>query len=383
MSRTELIPKVLELDQELSQKKGLPTLYHGKTPQNTVSGRLTENNDKYFLRFIPEGTKKQFFKLAFQPGDFDSAFENYKEWTRKLIELDWPWFFGDRRPEKKTVTKKAPSVHGDSISLMESTLVAQDQEPDQLALSETLDGFLTGYSSFRSSPTAAHETTEPDVAVHESTGPHLEQEPGQLTNQDHPVMAVNTETSRLEHDKDRCIIPTSLDQVLEIKESLIPHSGKGVFARMKIPKHTYLGFYFGVPYDEDEFDSLKEGVGVASQYAHRYKNTVLDATNEQGILYDEVIPELFCPFHYINEDLKKANVAFIDGHVVNQIICMTLKDIQIGEELYVNYGPEISRPWLVDTDATPIHDEKEAVKTETVPQSHHGDELDPEINQKS
>jgi prepilin-type processing-associated H-X9-DG protein len=298
-----------------------------------------------------------------------------------LIELDWPWFFGDRRPDKKTVTKKAPSTVDETISLVESTLVAQDQEPDQLALSETLDGFLSGYSSFRSSP---QDAVELDSAVQQSHGDQQEEEKDQVVDQEDNEKVPDPQGTVTDSPSKEHCIPKSLEQVLEIKESFIPNSGKGVFAKIKIPKHTYLGFYFGVPYDEDEFDSLKEGVGVASQYAHRYKNTVLDATNEQGVLYDEVIPELFCPFHYINEDLKKANIAFIDGHVVNQIICMTLKEIKVGEELYVNYGPEIPRPWLVESNDAPpalhVKGEEENKQGETLDKNDSSDKVDVEIN---
>jgi hypothetical protein len=113
-----------------------------------------------------------------------------------------------------------------------------------------------------------------------------------------------------------------------------------------IPKWTFLGFYFGVGYSEDEFDQFKEAKGVASVYAHRYRNTVLDATNEDGVLYSQACDDLYCPFHYINEDVKRTNVAFIEGNQCNQIICMSLKKIKKGDELFVHYGKELERPWL-------------------------------------
>jgi prepilin-type processing-associated H-X9-DG protein len=343
MSRAELIPKVLELDKEIAAKKGLPTLFHGKTPQNTVSGRLTENNEKYFVRIVPEGTKRQFFKVSFQPGDFDSAYENYKDWTRKLIELDWPYFFGDRTAESKPVTFEKP---------LEASIVVDKPEEDVDSLSRTLEGFMDQESEIHS------DIVDGSLGTVEATGSQIidtdkdESKPSEaiettndmLEPQSEPLDPVPTDKPTKEYH-----IPKSLDEVLQVKESLIPNAGKGVFAKMDIPKHTYLGFYFGVPVDEDEFDSLKDGVGVASEYAHRYNHTVLDATNEQGILYDQVVDGLECPFYYINES-KKVNIAFVDGNVVNQIICMSTKAIKAGEELYVHYGPEIPRPWLQEND---------------------------------
>ena len=67
-------------------------------------------------------------------------------------------------------------------------------------------------------------------------------------------------------------IPTALDQVVYIAPSSLPGAGKGLFAKIKIPKWTYLGFYFGLAKTEDEFDMLKEHLGVASQYVvHFFK----------------------------------------------------------------------------------------------------------------
>jgi prepilin-type processing-associated H-X9-DG protein len=65
----------------------------------------------------------------------------------------------------------------------------------------------------------------------------------------------------------------------------------------------------------------------------------LDATDEAGMPYSENL----CPFPYINEDPPRSNVAFVDGHIVNQILVMTTRDIQPEEELFVDYGHEMDR----------------------------------------
>jgi hypothetical protein len=43
--------------------------------------------------YVP-GSDKQHFKLSFEPDNFDKALEAYNQWTKQLIELDWPILFG-------------------------------------------------------------------------------------------------------------------------------------------------------------------------------------------------------------------------------------------------------------------------------------------------
>jgi hypothetical protein len=64
---------------------------------------------------------------------------------------------------------------------------------------------------------------------------------------------------------------------------------------------------------EDEFDALKANVGQSEEYCIRYRNNILDPTDENGILYD------ICPFVYMNENRKMPNIAFIEGMEVNQV----------------------------------------------------------------
>lgn len=138
-------------------------------------------------------------------------------------------------------------------------------------------------------------------------------------------------------------IPKSIDEVLEVKESSIPNSGLGLFARRFIPANTPVGFYFGVPLAEEDFDKSKASVGRAKEFVHRYQNMVIDATNEVGEPYPKSVVN--CPFHYMNEDLDRRNVIYQDGLQTNQIICTTIKDIHAGEELFTSYGKDMERPW--------------------------------------
>lgn len=137
--------------------------------------------------------------------------------------------------------------------------------------------------------------------------------------------------------------PKSLSDLLEVKTSSMENAGNGCFAKRYIPLHTLIGFYFGVPMSEDEFDLLKENVGIASQYTIRYKRTVLDATDDQGQPFAPNNPHFFCPMHFINESVHQVNVVFTEGPIVNQIWAVTIRDIEEGEELFTKYGDEIDR----------------------------------------
>ncbi|KAG0022386.1 hypothetical protein BGZ80_000344 [Entomortierella chlamydospora] len=73
-----------------------------------------------------------------------------------------------------------------------------------------------------------------------------------------------------------------------------------------------------------------------------YRRTVLDATDEHGQPYTDLNGPIYCPFHFMNED-PDGNVSFITGSVVNQVICITNRDVKAGEELFVFYGKEMDR----------------------------------------
>jgi hypothetical protein len=148
------------------------------------------------------------------------------------------------------------------------------------------------------------------------------------------------------NDLDLTNIPTCWQDIVEVKASTIPNSGNGLFAARNLPYNTPLGFYFGVPMTEDEFDSLKDNVGVASQYSIMYRKTVLDATDPSGMPYTDPQGEMYCPFHFMNENEEKnSNITFLEGALVNQVICWTKRDIKKGEELFVWYGRDVDRHW--------------------------------------
>ncbi|CAO3573310.1 unnamed protein product [Mortierella alpina] len=440
-ARQELINATLALDRKISQERGMPRVFTGKTPANSASACLTNNGDKYFIPFKPEGSKSTHFRLAYQPGDFDTAVKEYDSWMEKLIKHDWPLCFGVPKEgaipihilekqqqeaqlaleqqlavatDQSTVPDAAttePSIkdsnqpaastdHHARSATRSSTAAAEsaseehtgstsppdskkrvpdsietelddttrsikkvksDQDSSSISTS-TLDATIQGHDQ-GSKVTDKMERLELKSTAHSTSSapstPGETQEQG-TTLKAAPLPTINASTStpgkatkatanekvdeyRLE-DLDLTNVPTSLADILRVDVSTIPNSGNGLFAKVDLPASTPLGFYFGVPMTENEFDSLKDGVGVASHYSIMYRRTVLDATDENGMPYSDPAGRLYCPFHFMNED-PNGNISFITGSVVNQVICTTNRDVKAGEELFVFYGKEVDRHW--------------------------------------
>ncbi|KAF9146065.1 hypothetical protein BG015_011705 [Linnemannia schmuckeri] len=432
-ARQELISAAVALDRKFSAEKGLPKVFTGKTPMNSASACLTNNGDKYFIPFKPEGSRSTHFRLAYQPGDFDTAVKEYDSWMEKLIKHDWPLCFG---------VPKEGAVPIDVLELQERTrLVVQEQNATETVIVADLStstepnaeklvsvdipsvGATSGATSAASrkrSPkpldqdamedsrnvkkikselasTVVSDTTMGSAVQGEDQDqdqdqdskvadkleqlelratPSLPSTPASVIGQDlettpsTPMSATaaaatkatssggpssKSEGQRVDEyrleDLDLSSVPTSLMDVVRVDVSTIPNSGNGLFAKIDLPASTPLGFYFGVPMTENEFDSLKDGVGVASHYSIMYRRTVLDATDEKGMPYSDPNGRLYCPFHFMNED-PSGNISFITGSVVNQVICTTNRDVKAGEELFVFYGKEVDRFWAQGQDGS-------------------------------
>ncbi|KAJ2183547.1 hypothetical protein EV181_004832 [Coemansia sp. RSA 532] len=196
----------------------------------------------------------------------------------------------------------------------------------------------------------AEETPIPDAVVSESV-PSLPESVTPLLSE--LALAQNTADASIQSAETplpNADIPKSWHDVVEVRESTIPNAGNGLFAKRDLPAGIPLGFYFGVPMTEDEFDSLKESVGLASHYSIMYRKTVLDATDDAGMPYTDPDGPLYCPFHFMNEarvdnagSAARFNITFLEGVKVNQIICLTARAIEKGEELFVSYGDEVDR----------------------------------------
>ncbi|KAF9977324.1 hypothetical protein BGZ73_006365 [Actinomortierella ambigua] len=396
-ARQELITAAVELDKKFSAERGLPRVFTGKTPMNSASACLTNNGDKYFIPFKPEGSRSTHFRLAYQPGDFDTAVKEYDTWMQKLIKHDWPLCFGTPKPgalpihllEKTAVEEQSdasstqpPSSTEQSKSddngaalasesrkrSLESVEIAdsaqgkkvkiEDEPTNAVSSPEQNDSTASSSDAAATVSVTTPNTTESIAADSEAkVSEKMEQLDLQApsSGQSTPSKPATTKKTlnrdendrvdeyRLE-DLDLSTVPTKLSDVVRVDVSTIPNAGNGLFAARDLPASTPLGFYFGVPMTENEFDSLKDGVGVASHYSIMYRRTVLDATDDKGMPYTDPNGRLYCPFHFMNED-PKGNISFITGAVVNQVICTTNRDIKAGEELFVFYGKEVDRHW--------------------------------------
>ncbi|KAJ3166950.1 hypothetical protein HDU88_003039 [Geranomyces variabilis] len=406
LPRGKLIPMALQLDMELSHARGLPPLFGGKTPQNTASGILTENRDQLFVSFIPEGQKHVYFKLSYEPGNFHTALEAYNSWNDTLINIDWPYLFSKNRPAYEAMLRRKELIVSPSRSSTPAAVTDNKREDDSteskppvkpLVFDAVKDvasmchegadlkaELVEGTADLANSPKRKREDDEatgddlfkkvcklePSVEEGEELQTGLAGAPAlPLVPLDPPLEEKHVKTLKaLERTKairladvkdpelvftnaDDDVIPTSLRDILEVKESTIPNSGRGVFAKWFLPANTEVGFYFGIPMTEDEFDSLKGNLGVSNAYAHRYRLTVIDGTDEEGQPYPVDNPHFYCPFHFMNENPAHANMVFYAGPLVNQIICMTTKDIHPGEELFVNYGTAVERHWAGPPDS--------------------------------
>ncbi|KAJ3130385.1 hypothetical protein HK098_002614 [Nowakowskiella sp. JEL0407] len=400
LSRGELIPAALKLEGEIAKQRGLPLLFHGKTPQNTASAILTENRDHLFVGHKPKNKgEKWTFSLSYEPGSFENAKRNYDEWTRKLTSDYYPRVFTKptrivrcysvetdvKKENDELKVKKETDVL--NVTVQESSITTTLPDIEQPAILEE-DQFDASYSS----PTHGFIESD-DVPLNQPELSNIEQElpitpSPELDILPHETMKtvrvrfvvkdkakkrhkseVNTRSMIVQErmrekterplrptfireyelvyaidDSVEAFVPSSLDDILEVKESSIPNAGRGLFAKRRIPRGVILGYYFGVPMTEDEFDAIKDNVGVASHYSHRYRNFVLDATDENGNPFMENHPSgLFCPFHFMNDNGLNANMIFLEGKIVNQVECMTIRNIEPGEELCANYGNEIEK----------------------------------------
>lgn len=300
---------------------------------NSASASLTTNTDRYFIPFRPDGSRAMHFKLAYEPGSFKDAVREYRKWEKKLAEHDWPYCFGV--PKEKKPPSTAPAKTDEEQLVPEPE---PKQKPEAEPKPETAP--MTEFDEF-----IARRRRKADNAKKKTDNNALEDGSNAATMKAIEEKENSQDLVRLE-DLDLSDVPKSWRDIVRVGESTIPGAGRGLFATRKLPYNSPLGFYFGVPMTEDEYDSLKDGVGRASEYSIMYRRTVLDATDDQGQPFTDPDGEIFCPFHFMNEtNEKQANILFVEGALVNQVICWTKRDIEPGEELLVWYGRDVDRHW--------------------------------------
>ncbi|CAG8562209.1 6231_t:CDS:2 [Ambispora leptoticha] len=369
LPRTELIARALAKDAEMSAREGLPRCFTGQTPKNSASACLTTNAEKYFVLVKQTGTQNSWYKLSFIPGDLDDAIVAYNSWMKQLIEHDWPLCFGKTKKSKHGIDLiKSPRAVVLSVGASnEKHLRCRRCGPEIKACDMKLPsctkckskGVLCVYpmragvhrdnsrlnntynTTIKSSPSKYKEMPPTTISLRtksrEMTDSYEKKVRNKISND---IEAASQE--EILAGLDLTGVPTSLNDIVEVRPSTIPNAGRGLFATRNIPMSTPLGFYFGIPTMEHEFDLYKDNVGKASHYSMRYRHTILDATDEQGEPFTDPNGKIYCPFHFMNED-PFGNMVFLEGNEVNQVICWTKRDIQKGEELFVYYGGEVDR----------------------------------------
>ena len=117
------------------------------------------------------------------------------------------------------------------------------------------------------------------------------------------------------------------EENFEIKTSSIPKSGKGVFSLIPIKKGDTIGSYIGRYMNDKEFDSGKH---ENNHYIlHICKDCYIDAEDLKKSNYTR----------FINHS-KKPNCRFVVSTRHKTARVEALRNIKIGEELYLDYGPD-------------------------------------------
>ncbi|KAI9306579.1 hypothetical protein BJ944DRAFT_159630 [Cunninghamella echinulata] len=339
LARTPLIKAAVALDERISKERNLPRVFSGKTPLNSASAVLTVNVDRYFIAFKPEGSRSTYFKLAYEPGSFDTAVKEYDKWMEKLIQHDWLYCFGTPKPEAIEKRKKEAE---EQLFIQQQSSTCKLKEPNNSNNNNNNDCSKINEKIEESNNNNDNNDSKLNEEMESATAIKSKNEVEHVES----TKAAEVPVYTLD-ELDLTNVPKRWQDILKVEQSTIPGAGQGLFATQTLPYNSPLGFYFGVPMTEDEFDSMKESVGKASEYSIMYRKTVLDATDDKGEPYTDVNGRLYCPFHFMNDanNMESANILFLEGYVVNQIIIWTKRIIQPGEELLVWYGKEVNRYW--------------------------------------
>ncbi|KAI7871564.1 hypothetical protein BDF14DRAFT_1762343 [Spinellus fusiger] len=141
LPRTDLIRAALALDKKISEERQLPRVFRGKTPMNSASAILTYNSDRYFVPFKPDGSRSTHFRLAYEPGNFAKAVQEYRRWEKKLAEHDWPYCFGVVKAsvlEARQEALKYTTVGPVSVQLSQASITSAIISSSQIITEEVV-----------------------------------------------------------------------------------------------------------------------------------------------------------------------------------------------------------------------------------------------------
>lgn len=296
------------------------------------------------------------FRLTFKPANFTKAVATYEKWMKILTTHDWPLRFS------KPI---ADLANDESNNENEND---NDCDNDDNDGAPCLDPPSTPYPPPIPTQQKQHLSTEFDEFIAFRKRERLRmrllnQQGGETNKENQQVLPATTCNNDDDHDDEddeddsRGIcesiqwrihgdpdastpVPETLEDIVyanyqdsNSSTTTIPSS---IHAKRRLPINTPLGFYFGTPTTEDEFELFKEDQGNATKYCVMYGRTVLDATDDQGQLFLDD-SKVYCPFHFMRQAATPdlANVFLLKGKIYNQVICWTKRTIQPHEELLV------------------------------------------------
>jgi hypothetical protein len=120
---------------------------------------------------------------------------------------------------------------------------------------------------------------------------------------------------------------------LEVKQSLIPKAGKGVFAKTDIPERVVLGSYTG------KFITHKEHLELEKKGKWQYVMGLHYCAYENSkdfTAIDGINGNVFSKINYAPRQFQ--NTEFIKICEPPYVQIITIKPISKGQELYVDYG---------------------------------------------
>ncbi|KAI8335198.1 hypothetical protein BC941DRAFT_431527 [Chlamydoabsidia padenii] len=349
MPRTDLINTALVLDNTISTERGFPLAFRGKTPKNSASALLTNNNGRHFQSYRPSGSRSMHFRLTFEPANFCKAVAIYDKWMKILVTHDWPLCFGKPCLDSSSslpllrlpLPSPPPPPPPETPLTPYPTLINISSDQQKPHLTE-FDEFLAFRKTERLRMRLLNQQEDNDKENQDTTTTTTVKTTTKIqytSDQDDNQGICESIQWRIQGDEDyhpAAPLPTTYQDIVYTKtnHTKIPSS---VHAQRRLPVNTPLGFYFGVPTTEDEFELFKEDQGNATKYCLMYDRTVLDATDDRGQLFTDPKGKMYCPFHFMRQATSPdlANILLLKGKIYNQVICWTKRSIDQDEELLV------------------------------------------------
>jgi SET domain-containing protein len=145
------------------------------------------------------------------------------------------------------------------------------------------------------------------------------------------AVAVHRAAERLEGTPARI---ETLDDPVEVRPSLIPGAGLGLFARRDLAAGERLGGYDGALIDQRELESLRRR--GEWQYVFILHECSFPHVKERRWL-DGRRGSRFSRMNYA--PWQRQNVEFVNTCQAPYVAVQAIRNIREGEELYVDYGP--------------------------------------------